>query len=242
MKLAYSCPEQTSGSQGAVFNLSAPRCPALSLLQPVKSPHSTASNTCSTAKEAGFYPGTGRTPLARSIRTARSLACLTASGTQSDARLAAWEGEHKEGDILGDRYTVLQVLGRGNTGITYKAVGPDKKEVAVKALSLRASRAWKQVELFEREARALQGLQHPGIPKYIEYFQADTPEDREFYLVQELARGRSRADLVQGGWSASEEEVTCIARQLLQLLQYLSSRSPPIVHRQGHQAQQPGHG
>ena len=63
-------------------------------------------------------------------------------------------------------------------------MGPDKKEVAVKALSLRASRAWKQVELFEREARALQGLQHPGIPKYIEYFQADTPEDREFYLVQ----------------------------------------------------------
>lgn len=51
-------------------------------------------------------------------------------------------------------------------------------------------------------------------------------------ILQELARGRSLADLVHGGWSASEEEVTCIARQLLQLLQYLSSRSPPIVHRQ----------
>lgn len=41
-----------------------------------------------------------------------------------------------------------------------------------------------QVELFEREAQALQGLSHPRIPQYVEYFEIDTPSDRLFCLVQ----------------------------------------------------------
>lgn len=56
--------------------------------------------------------------------------------------------------------------------------------MAVKALSLRGSAGWKQIELFEREAKALQQLSHPSIPRYIEYFEADTSQDREFFLVQ----------------------------------------------------------
>lgn len=56
--------------------------------------------------------------------------------------------------------------------------------VAVKALSLRKAGGWKKVELFEREAKALQQLEHPCIPRYIEYFEADSPTDRDFLLVQ----------------------------------------------------------
>ena len=65
-----------------------------------------------------------------------------------------------------------------------QAVGKDGQTVAVKGLSLRASKGWKQVELFEREARALQQLSHPSIPRYIDFFEADSPRDREFFLVQ----------------------------------------------------------
>ena len=54
----------------------------------------------------------------------------------------------------------------------------------MKALSLRRMTDWKQLELFEREAQTLETLQHPGIPKYIDYLSEDTEKDRGFFLVQ----------------------------------------------------------
>jgi serine/threonine protein kinase len=65
-----------------------------------------------------------------------------------------------------------------------QAEGPNGAPVAVKALSLRHLRDWKQLELFEREARTLRTLSHPGIPAYVDYFEEDTATDRGFFLVQ----------------------------------------------------------
>ncbi len=65
-----------------------------------------------------------------------------------------------------------------------QAEGPDGTVVAVKALSLRRMTDWKQLELFEREAKTLKSLDHPGIPKYIDYLSEDTEKDRGFFLVQ----------------------------------------------------------
>ena len=65
-----------------------------------------------------------------------------------------------------------------------QAEGPDGMVVAVKALSLRRMTDWKQLELFEREAKTLKSLDHPGIPKYIDYLSEDTEKDRGFFLVQ----------------------------------------------------------
>ena len=45
---------------------------------------------------------------------------------------------------------------------------------------------WKSLQLFEREAKTLKGLSHPGIPAYIDYFEVDTEADRRFYIVQVL--------------------------------------------------------
>lgn len=53
------------------------------------------------------------------------------------------------------------------------------------ALPLRCSlKDWKQLELFEREAQTLKSLSHPCIPRYLDYFEADTEQDRAFFLVQ----------------------------------------------------------
>ena len=57
-------------------------------------------------------------------------------------------------------------------------------QVAIKALSLKGLRDWKQLELFQREAVILEGLTHPNIPRYIDYFEEDTNTDRCFYIVQ----------------------------------------------------------
>jgi serine/threonine protein kinase len=90
---------------------------------------------------------------------------------------------------------------------------------------------WKALELFEREAKVLENLHHPAIPRYFNHFQIDTPSDRKFYLVQELAVGESLANLVEQGWKVSETGVQQIAGEVLQILVYLHSLTPPVIHR-----------
>lgn len=41
----------------------------------------------------------------------------------------------------------------------------DGKEVAIKALSLRRMTDWKKLEMFQREAKVLEYLNQPGIPR-----------------------------------------------------------------------------
>ncbi|CAK0784475.1 hypothetical protein CVIRNUC_007679 [Coccomyxa viridis] len=142
-----------------------------------------------------------------------------------------WTGDYQPGDVLGGKYKVQGVMGRGSNGVTYRAEGPDGQVVAVKALSLRRMTDWKQLELFEREAQTLETLQHPGIPKYIDYLSEDTEKDRGFFLVQELAEGRSLAQMVQEGWRADEREVARIAEEVLAILEYLGQRRPAVTHR-----------
>ncbi|GMH36972.1 hypothetical protein BSKO_04845 [Bryopsis sp. KO-2023] len=151
-------------------------------------------------------------------------------GSKADGLLPP--GVHSGGEILKDRYKVVEVLGKGGSGITYKAIDVTVgSEVAIKCLSLRGMTDWKQLDLFEREAKTLEQLNHPNIPKYLDFFEQDFTDDRRFYIVQEIASGKTLAELVKEGWRASEDEVRRIAVELLGILDYLSNLRPPVVHR-----------
>jgi serine/threonine protein kinase len=136
------------------------------------------------------------------------------------------------GNIIAEKYQLAELLGSGGSGSTYRAVQlSDGATVAIKILSLRHLNDWKQLELFEREAQVLAQLSHPQIPQYLEYFHVDTPEDRAFYIVQQLAPGKTLTSLVQDGWLGTEAEIRDIASQLLAILQYLQGQTPPLIHR-----------
>ena len=128
-------------------------------------------------------------------------------------------------------YKIIDVLGEGGVGITYLATDQKMEQVAIKVLSLQQLNDWKQVELFEREAKILSQLHHPAIPEYLNYFQIETPQNVCFYIVQKLAKGTSLAALIAQGWQPSESEVKDIAIQLLEILNYLHSLTPPVIHR-----------
>lgn len=149
------------------------------------------------------------------------------------ANKVMFEPSHRQaGDLIAERYRLLSVLGKGGAGITYAAEDIyTHQEFALKELSLKGMGDWKQLELFEREAKVLSQLDHPAIPNYIDYFQTDTEADRWFYIVQELAPGKSLADLVKEGWRASQAEVRQLALQILDILKYLHELTPPIIHR-----------
>ncbi|MEQ9485549.1 protein kinase domain-containing protein [Coleofasciculus sp. F4-SAH-05] len=87
-------------------------------------------------------------------------------------------------ETIAKRYRILAPLTQGGSGITYLGEDLDTGErVVLKALSLRQITDWKAIERFEREAQVLAQLNHPGIPRYLDYFYQDTPRDRTFYSV-----------------------------------------------------------
>jgi serine/threonine protein kinase len=126
------------------------------------------------------------------------------------------------------RYVLLAPLGLGSQGTTWDAV--DKREgrsVAVKAFDVRGAKAWKDVELAEREARVLAELEHPLLPRYIEHFE----EDGVLYLVMEKVVGKPLSALRKEGVRMSEKDILRFLHDADRALTYLHGRAPPVVHR-----------
>lgn len=125
------------------------------------------------------------------------------------------------------RYVLIRPLGEGAQAETFEAV--DKGEgclVAVKRFRVGAAKAWKDVELAEREAKTLAALAHDMLPAYVEHFE----EDGALYLVMERIEGESLAVLrKRGGLGASE--VVRMLEDAARVLAYLHGRSPPVIHR-----------
>ncbi|WP_310427433.1 serine/threonine-protein kinase [Chamaesiphon sp. VAR_48_metabat_135_sub] len=136
------------------------------------------------------------------------------------------------GENLKDRYEIIDILGQGGIATTYAAKDLETDAiVAIKVMLLRRAQDWKAIELFEREAKILAQLNHPAIPKYLDYFQIDTDRDREFYIVQSLAPGTPLSVLIDRGWQPDVKEVEQIAAQILEILAYLHHLTPPVIHR-----------
>jgi serine/threonine protein kinase len=131
--------------------------------------------------------------------------------------------------LRGGRYRVLGVLGEGTQAQTLAAT--DERDagraVAIKRFVVRGAKSWKDVELAEREARVLSSLRHPRLPGYVEHFE----ENGELYLVMELAPGESLQALRKRGGRLERDDVLRLLSELGEVLGYLHSRSPPIIHR-----------
>lgn len=126
------------------------------------------------------------------------------------------------------RYAILRELGSGAQGETLEAV--DKAQgglVAIKRFRIRGAKSWKSVELAEREARVLRGLDHPGLPRYVEHFE----EEGCLYLVMAKLEGESIAHLRSQGRSFPEREVVRFLRDTGAVLDYLHRQAPPLIHR-----------
>jgi len=132
---------------------------------------------------------------------------------------------------LDSRYWLLEVLGTGAFGTTYRAEREsDGATFALKELLVRRLQDFKAHDLFKREANMLRSLSHPAIPAYIDDFMAGEGRHVGLYLVVELVEGRTLADelLVRRLDTRAALETV---RELCDVLTYLHERTPPIVHR-----------
>jgi serine/threonine protein kinase len=139
---------------------------------------------------------------------------------------------YHRGDLINDRYQILKIIGREGVGVTYSADDLQlKQKVAIKVVFLTDIIDWKILELFKKEAKILKNLDHPNIPKYLDYFENNLNNQSYFYLVQELITGESLAQLVENKREFTENQIKDIARQILKILVYLQGLNPPLIHR-----------
>lgn len=140
--------------------------------------------------------------------------------------------EDHSNTIIKNRYLLQRVLGRGGLGTTYQAKDKTTRQhVAIKVVELRQIKDWKVLDLLHRETQVLQHLDHPAIPKYLDSFEIETENNKIFYLVQELAPGKSLSQWIEKGWKPSVDEAIRITSKVLEILIYLQSFTPEIIHR-----------
>jgi len=120
--------------------------------------------------------------------------------------------------VLG-RYRMERRLGAGGFGVVWRAWDQKlEREVAVKVIERDADpRA-------EREARAAARLGHPAIVTLYEL----AGDEQHLYLVSELVRGHSMAELMHGG-ALSDRDVARIGATLCDALEHAHSRG--VIHR-----------
>lgn len=83
------------------------------------------------------------------------------------------------------------------------------------------------LERFENEARILEELSHPQIVKLIDFFL----EDHRAYLVLEHIDGLSLRQLVTQNGPMPLADIISLSIQMCDVLEYLHSLSPAVVHR-----------
>ena len=122
--------------------------------------------------------------------------------------------------ILG-RYRMERRLGAGGFGVVWLAWDEKlEREVAVKVIPRERGAG----ERVEREARAAARLNHPGIVGIYEL----ASDEHDVYLVSELVRGRTLAELTQAG-AISDRDVARIGVALCEALEHAHARG--VIHR-----------
>ncbi len=136
------------------------------------------------------------------------------------------------GNIIQNRYKIRQQLGKKAGRYTLLAHDLQMQElVVIKSLIFSPDFVWDDLKLFEREAEMLKALSHPSIPRYLDFFELDSPPYKGFALVQTFIPAKSLQEQLNAGRTFSEADVKEIAKALLLILNYLHERQPSVIHR-----------
>jgi serine/threonine protein kinase len=128
------------------------------------------------------------------------------------------------GTTLG-KYRIIGTLGRGATGIVYRAVDESLgREVAVKILNPSLAEP-KALERFRAEAAVLASLNHPGIATIHELFTSPT----ELLMVMELVRGETLEQLCDRLGPLPLDRTAYLIDQILSALEH--AHRAGVVHR-----------
>jgi serine/threonine protein kinase len=128
--------------------------------------------------------------------------------------------------LLQNRYLVVKQIGQGGMGAVY--IATDQRFGSTVALKETFFNDPALRKAFEREARLLNHLRHPALPRVSDHF----AEEEGQFLVMEYIAGEDLAEkLKERGGAFPFSEVLNWADQLLDALDYLHTQEPSVIHR-----------
>lgn len=133
----------------------------------------------------------------------------------------------KPGILVGGRFRLSGLLGRGSYGLTYKAkdlqTGGD---VVVKQLRNRKRHKPAEVNFFWQEAHFLQQLRHPAIPRFVAAFKRNGVP---FFVMDSINAPNFEELIFHQNQRYTEKEAFQILLEVLYVVQYFHRQG--IVHR-----------
>lgn len=128
------------------------------------------------------------------------------------------------------QYYITRIIKEGGQGAVYEAIDRQQQVYAVKEMIdrfLDPKERTEAVERFEAEAKMLQGLRHPRIPRIY----ADFKDEGKHYLVMDFVRGEDLEDILKREGKVPEKQALEWALQICDVLAYLHNQNPPIIFR-----------
>lgn len=129
------------------------------------------------------------------------------------------------GQIIKDRYKILELLGEGGMAFVYKAEDKQlKRMVAIKTLKPNYVQQETFVERFKREAQTVANLNHPNIVQIFDWGIEEEP-----FFVMEYIEGNTLTSIIARKKTISISDILFIGAQVSDGLQAAHNRG--LVHR-----------
>ncbi|MGB3976985.1 MAG: protein kinase [bacterium] len=132
----------------------------------------------------------------------------------------------KVGDVLDDRYEIMERIGKGGQGAVFRAFDRRlEEEVAVKILILNPEIAEELLETFLREVRLSRKVAHKNVVRVHDVGQSGGIH----YITMEFVKGSDLNQFIYDNWGISHADLLEIFIQVAQALQ--AAHQIGIVHR-----------
>ncbi|HVB60496.1 MAG TPA: protein kinase [Ktedonobacteraceae bacterium] len=161
------------------------------------------------------------------VATSTSSTSGTGSGTGNSRTLTPGSR------LQGGRYVIKRILGQGGMGAALLAtdIRLDSKNVVIKELisdNTDPTKLQEDVRNFKREVATLAHIEHPLVPAVTDHFQEGT----RYFMVQEYVEGENLEERIDRvNQPLKEKEALEYTTEVLDVLDYLTQQTPPIVHR-----------
>jgi tRNA A-37 threonylcarbamoyl transferase component Bud32 len=137
------------------------------------------------------------------------------------------------GQKLDNRYVIEKVIGRGGMNTVFLAMDErlENSHVVIKQMCTDTDifkNHKEAVEALKTEARMLTNLHHPMLPRVIDFFSA---ENGWSYLVMDYVEGDTLKTVLERKGPIQENKVIEWTRKLCEVLDFLHSQMPPVIHR-----------
>jgi serine/threonine protein kinase len=149
--------------------------------------------------------------------------------TSSD-RDSGHETTFAKGDLVGERYRIVRLVGAGSTGEVYEAVDQALGgEVALKTLKQGFSNQPVLLERFRREIQNARRVTHPNVCRIFDMGVHRVRKQQRFFLTMELLSGQSLASYLAGREALSGAEALPLLTQIASGLQ--AAHDSGVMHR-----------